>query len=117
MRTPIRIAKVVYEPTEKCPVGLAGLSRENKIFSRGRERCVRARGPSDLLVFRANFAAVALFSGRSVLLKLFARKLPVISSGEKKENQTDRSARLDLLGDEVVSPGNCLTRRGNFFFC
>lgn len=40
-----------------------------------------------------NFAAVALFSLRSALLKLFARKLPAISLSEKKKEKKNRDER------------------------
>lgn len=47
-----------------------------------------------------NFAAVALFSLRSALLKLFARKLPAISLSEKKKkNQKREEKRIKWIGE------------------
>ena len=88
------------------PRFVRGYRAEIKYFLGGRER-VRERARAKFIGFpwpaSANFAAVALFSGRSALLKLFARKLPAISSwtvgaggkkatrgGEREKNRVDR---------------------------
>lgn len=123
MSTPIRIRESCLRVGRKMQGTRWPADRaEIKYFLRA---CARTEFIGFPRLDSTNFAAVALFSLRSALLKLFARKLPAISLSEKKkkrkktetrgkENQVDRwnnsNRRIKRSRDR-----NCLNALPSFF--